>query len=228
MTATHLSKQPLEGDYDFEDENSIYVTRSPNSVRKYRQPVRSDDLSTPSSPMRQGTSPQRRRSSLIPTTGGIASKAIVPSKVSNVQGWKRHKHFPLFAILLGMVAMALLTFGLSGLGKWWQMHQDDATYGRPRTSQLDAVVGHGDSASNPTHFIFLNLNRHVEIIELPGGDATHAHAYLGPVLFGDGQDLTPVTGEVRDVNSDGLPDLILRIEDQRIVFINTGTGFRPQ
>jgi hypothetical protein len=73
----------------------------------------------------------------------------------------------------------------------------------------------------------MNLNRHVIIIEMPGGDASHARVYLGPVLFGDGQDLTPVTGEIRDVNGDGKPDLIVFIQDQRIVFINTGTAFRP-
>lgn len=136
-------------------------------------------------------------------------------------------HFPWLTLLLGMALMALLVVGVGKFGTWWQIHQDDVTYGRPRTFQLDAVVGHNDSASNPTHFIFMNLNRHVIIIEMPGGDASHARVYLGPVLFGDGQDLTPVTGTIKDVNGDGKPDLIVSIQDQRIVFINTGTGFRP-
>ena len=131
-------------------------------------------------------------------------------------------------LVVGMLLMALLAFVLSSLGAWWQMHQDDVTYGRPRTFQMDAVVGHNDSPANPSHFIFLNLNRHVEIIELPGGDGTHAHIYIGPTLFGDGQDLTPITGGFRDVNGDGKPDMIVHIQDQRLVFINTGTQFRPQ
>src|SRR2546425_1583080 len=42
-------------------------------------------------------------------------------------------------------------------------------YGRPRTFQTDAVVGHNDSAASPSHFIAINLNRHVEVIECPGG-----------------------------------------------------------
>jgi hypothetical protein len=88
-------------------------------------------------------------------------------------------------------------------------------------------VGHNDSSANPTHFIFINLNRHVEIFELPGGDGSHAHVYLGPVLYGDGQDLTPITGGVRDVNGDGKPDLVVHIQDQTLVFINDGTAFRP-
>ena len=138
-----------------------------------------------------------------------------------------HRRFPLVAILLGMVVMALLAVALSSLTSWWRIHQDDAQYGRPRTFQLDAVVGHNDSAAIPTHFIFINLNRHIDIIELPGGDTAHARIYPGPVLFGDGQDLTPVTAEIRDVNGDGKPDIIVHIQDQQLVFINDGTQFRP-
>ena len=136
--------------------------------------------------------------------------------------------FPFVAILVGVVITIVLFMSLSLLGSWWHMYQDDLHYGRPRTSQIDAVVGHGDSAINKTHFIFLNLNRHVEIIEIPGGDATHMRVFMGPVLFGDGQDLTPVTGEIRDVNGDGKPDLIVHILNEQIVFLNDGTTFHPQ
>jgi len=140
---------------------------------------------------------------------------------------RARRRLPLLAIFLGMAVAAILAIGLSSFGAWWQMHQNDVQYGRPRTFQFDAVVGHGDSPANPTHFIIINLDRHVEVIEFPGGDGTHARMYLGPTLFGDGQDLTPVTAEVRDVNGDGKPDLILHIQDQRVVFINDGTMFRP-
>ena len=124
--------------------------------------------------------------------------------------------------------MAVLFLMLNTLGSWWQIHQDDATYGRPRTYQVDTVVGHNDSVTNPSHFIFLNLNRHVEIIELPGGDTAHARIYNGPTLFGNGQDLTPVTAVFKDVNSDGKIDMIVHIQDQVLVFINDGTQFVPQ
>ena len=65
------------------------------------------------------------------------------------------------------------------------------------------------------------------IIELPGGDASHSRIYNGPTLFGDGQDLTPVTAEFKDVNGDGKIDMIVHIQDQRLVFINNGTQFAP-
>ena len=135
---------------------------------------------------------------------------------------------PVVALLVGMIVAILLVMVLGAFSSWWHVYQDDLHYGRPRTSQLDAVVGHGDSAANPTHFMFLNLHRHVEIIEIDGGNPAHTHIYVGPVLFGDGQDLTPITGEIRDVNGDGKPDLIVHIQNQEIIYLNNGTIFVPQ
>jgi len=198
------------------------MTRSPSSVRKYRQPLQQDALDDSSTS--QGPIIQRRASSGLGASNGIASKALRPYVMEERRARRR---LPLLAIFLGMAVAAILAIGLSSFGAWWQMHQNDVQYGRPRTFQFDAVVGHGDSPANPTHFIIINLDRHVEVIEFPGGDGTHARMYLGPTLFGDGQDLTPVTAEVRDVNGDGKPDLILHIQDQRVVFINDGTMFRP-
>jgi hypothetical protein len=98
---------------------------------------------------------------------------------------------------------------------------------RLRTFQTDAVVGHGDSEAHPSHFIAINLNRHVIVIEIPGGDISRSIIYSGPVLLGDGQDMTPVTLTFSDVNGDGKPDMILHILDQTIVFLNNGTKFVP-
>jgi hypothetical protein len=221
--AVQLKKQTRPSEYDVAEDDRVYMTRSPSSVRKYRQPVQQDALESLSAP--QGPSIQRRRASSGLNDGnGIASRAMRPSTVEERQSRIR---LPLLSIFLGMAVTAVLAIGLSSLGSWWQIHENDMQYGRPRTFQFDAVVGHDDSPSNPTHFIIINLNRHVEIIEFPGGDGTHARIYLGPTLFGNGQDLTPVTAEVRDVNGDGKPDLILHIQDQRVVFINDGTMFRP-
>ncbi len=134
---------------------------------------------------------------------------------------------PLLYLGIGMLAMLALWVLLQMAVSWWTMHTNDVTYGRPRTYQFDAVFGHNDSASTPTHIIIVNLNRHVIVIELPGGDATHSRIYSGPILFGDGQDLTPVTGRAVDANSDGKLDLVLSIGDQRIVYLNDGTQFVP-
>jgi hypothetical protein len=57
---------------------------------------------------------------------------------------------------------------------------------------MDAFVGH-EQGRTPSHFIALNVQGQMEIIELPGGDATHAKIYLGPRIYGPGADLVPVT-----------------------------------
>lgn len=214
-------KQTL--DFDIEDEDQYYVTKPHTSAIRYDRTARRDSLESPI--VQPGTVIQRRRSAIDPTTtSGVASKAIAPS---SSKGMRYARRFPLVAIILGMTMMALLAFTLSSIGSWWQMHQQDITYGRPRTFQIDAVVGHNDSAANPSHFIFLNLNRHVIIVEMPGGDSSKARIYNGPTLFGDGQDLTPVTAEFKDVNGDGRPDMIVHIQDQTLVYLNDGTQFQP-
>jgi hypothetical protein len=223
VTQTQSKKLPEDHAYDLEEDDEYYVTRPHTSARRYSQPPQRDTLDDDA--IIKGASIQQRRSLVKPHRGG----GLLPGSVASSwrQGWRHSRRFTLIAVIVGMLVMAVLILAISALGSWWRIRQDDMTYGRPRTFQMDAVVGHSDSASNPSHFIFLNLNRHVEIIEMPGGDATHARIYNGPTLFGDGQDLTPVTAEFRDVNGDGKLDMIVHIQDQRLVFINDGTQFRP-
>src|SRR4051812_47939211 len=64
-------------------------------------------------------------------------------------------------IALAAVAVVVLYVVVSSVVHWTQIRMDDMAYGRPRTTHLDAVVGHGDSATQPTHFIAINLNRQV-------------------------------------------------------------------
>ncbi|MGH2495091.1 MAG: hypothetical protein ACRDIV_10350 [Ktedonobacteraceae bacterium] len=131
----------------------------------------------------------------------------------------------LIVVGLSLLVMLMGFMALSWLGNWWTTTTNDWMYGRPRTFQIDHVVGHHDSPQHPSHFIALNLRRQVLVIELPGGDASKAVTYLGPVLLEDGQDLMPVTLSFEDRNGDGKPDLNMHIGDQVIVFRNDGTKF---
>jgi hypothetical protein len=210
-------------DYDIAEEEEYYVTRPHTSVRRYRQPTQRDTLDD-YAPEQEAFIQRRRVSSTVPGDNGITSKAIDPP-VSLPR--KRRRRSPWSAVIIGMLVMIGLVISFSALSSWWQVHQDDATYGRPRTYQIDAVVGHHDGVNNPSHFIFMNLNRHVIIIEFPGGDPTRALTYTGPTLFGDGGDLIPVTGEFKDVNGDHLPDMLVHVQDQTLVYINDGSKFRP-
>ncbi len=217
------TRKPQPVYYDVADDDDFYQARMPSSTRRYAAPDTMDDPA-----VQGGTLIQRRRASRQPQ--GLASTAIAPSRpeVHTAALPRTHavRRFPLAILLIGMVGTVLLLMVLGSLSSWWQTYQDDLHYGRPRTSQLDAVVGHSDSAANPTHFIFLNLHGHIEILEMPGGDAAHAHIYTGPTLFGEGQDLIPVTGEIR--NDNGHQNLIVHIQNQQIVFVNDGTTFHAQ
>ncbi len=144
------------------------------------------------------------------------------------KGTRQKRRFHWLVFLGG--AMLIMVVGwmvLSTVANWWQVTLDDWHYGRPRTYQVDAVVGHNDSLSSPSHFIALNLNSHIEVIEFPGGDATKARVFIGPTLIGPGQDLAPVTLDFRDVNGDGKVDMIINVGGSHFVFINDNGTFRP-
>jgi hypothetical protein len=215
--------QPADVDYEIAEEEEYYTTRPHTSARRYKQPVQRDTMDDYAP--EQTAFIQRRRAASA-GSGGMTSKALDP-RITEERSHTRRKRAPWLALALGMLLTLCLVVGFNAFGSWWQLHQEDATYGMPRTYQANAVVGHQDSASKPSHFIFLNMNSHVVVIEFPGGDASHAIIYTGPTLFGSGGDLIPVTGEFRDVNQDGRPDLVVHVQDQTIVFINDGSKFRP-
>ncbi len=134
---------------------------------------------------------------------------------------------PLLYLGIGMLAMLVLWTVLSGVFGWFTTTLDDMRYGRPRTFQTDQWVGHNEQGGTPSHFIAINLNRHIEIIELPGGDAAHAKIYLGPQLYGANDDLTPVTLIFADVLNHHKLDMIVNFQGSRIVFVNDQGSFRP-
>lgn len=233
--------RPIESDDDNEGEGESvgYLTQAISTTRS-RQVMQRDD---------EGGEQQvnvfvRRRSRLTPH---VPPRALPPARTSSrdphhasratepVRQRSASAPIPsrphwLWWVGIGMLVTLGLWMAGSTLLSWWQLHQDDATYGRPRTFQCDWVVGHNDSPTHPSHFIALNLHRQVEIIEFPGGDGSHARVYLGPTLLGDGEDLTPVTLAFRDVTGDGKPDMLVSIARQTtaVVFINDNGAFRPQ
>lgn len=131
-----------------------------------------------------------------------------------------------------LAALVLWLLG-SSVVNWGQRVYNDWHYGYPRTFQTDAVVGHNkDSAAHPSHFIAVNLNRQVIVMEIPAGDPSKSISYVAPIyISGSGGDLAPVTLEFRDVNGDHKPDMIIHVwlpgQNQVFVFINDGTKFRP-
>ena len=230
-----------EGEYD-----DVWPVRPPNSTRRYQgladvhtETGRAADAA--SQPSRRTHNSMLNERHTIPprrtaTQGYVPAIQAPPhSRVSIVDEDEpprrtrapgrvgarggRRPHWLFFAGL-AMLIMVLGWLALSAFGSWWQTTQDDWRYGRPRTFQIDAVVGHHDSQQNPSHFIAMNLHRHIVILEIPGGDVSKSIAYSGPMLLGPGQDLAPVTLTFQDVNHDGKPDMIVNVQGNQFVFFN--------
>src|SRR3989440_1508809 len=191
-----LMQEPITDEEEVPD--SYYPQRMPTSTRRYVD-TRGNQV------IQQGN----RR---------IVIHEEPPPKMLRGHGW--------LYLFLGIVVMLLLWIGIQLLSTWWTNHQLDASYGFPRTYQTDAVIYPGDSTDHPSHYIFLNLNGTVEIIELPHGDSARARIYKGPTLFSNDAALIPVTGEFKQVDSK--EEMIVHIQDQRIIYINDGTQFKPQ
>lgn len=200
-------------------------TQAPRSAL-HQRPLR--EAGTP------GPAPLRRRASRV--QGSVETQPPqtgVPVKSAHS---RRHLH-PLLYLGLGMIAMFALLWLLSLAVSWWNTWVDDLHYGRPRTFQVDTVVGHGDSAATPSHFLALNYHGRVEVIEFPAGDASRARIYIGPQLYGAGADLVPVTLSFVDVRGNHLPDMLVHLHytgwfgfadtEQQLVYVNEQGGFRP-
>jgi hypothetical protein len=207
---------------DYEpDDDTIYDTRMPTSVRRYHQPD-DDDLATQHVQVVHHQ-PPRRASAQAPTQERRAHAA----KQTTAQRERPRVHW-LVPTGITMISMLVLYLAGNAVYAWGVNQYNDLHYGRPRTFQVDARVGHND-AQTPSHFLALNLNGQVLVIEFPGGDATKAKVYIGPTLPHD-QSMDPVTLEFQDVNGDGKPDMIIVIAENvhiEVAFINDNGSFRP-
>lgn len=136
--------------------------------------------------------------------------------------WLLYVGVALFLVLLGYV-------GITDFSNWWQGHQDDITYGMPRTYQTDAVVGHnGDSTAHPSHFTAENLKGIIFVVEFPGGDITKARGYL--ITTTNNNDATvPARVTFEDTRGSGKLDMVVVIGDPgaqvTIVRYNDGSTF---
>ena len=201
-------------------EDQIFSTRSNTSVRRY-QPMQPTQ-----------TRVRVRHTTQVPprATAHIESKRRAPERQEQSQprpALTRRQFLSWKLLGVGTVAATIAgVITVDMVGAWWQGVQDDAHYGRPRTFQCDAVVGHADSVARPSHFIVLNLNRQVQVLEFPGGDSSKVKIYM-VVMLPEGQELAPVTLAFRDVNQDGKPDMLVTIDNIRFVFINENGTFRP-
>lgn len=128
-------------------------------------------------------------------------------------------------VVTGVLALLAVYVLLSTVFTRVQVLRDDMLYGRPRTFHLTANVSHGEDGSAPTQLIAMNLDRQVVIVEIPGGNPALTRTLPGPYLVGAGEDLTPVTMRLDDLNNDQLPDLIVSIKSEEMVYLNHDGAF---
>lgn len=138
---------------------------------------------------------------------------------------KRRFH-PLFFVGIGLLATILLWIGITQLMAWGTNEYNTLVYGYPRTFQIDAVVGQGDSAQHPSHFVAINLHGIVTIVEFPGGDPSRAREFVSSGALGPDADQAVVTLRFVDLNHNGKPDMLITIGGTQSVLINNGSTFR--
>ncbi len=174
-----------------------------------------DARGTGGSPLKQraNTGKKPLPSTTTPKARGIAGKSL------------RHAH-PLLYLGLGMLAMLGLWTAFMGISSWAGTTINNIRYGYPRTYQVDAYVGHNETPGSPSHFIAINLHGRIEVIEMPGGNASDARIFTGPQLFGPNNDLIPVTLSFADVLGNHKLDMIINVQGTQIVYINANGTFR--
>ncbi len=190
-----------------DDDAPVYDMRSPTSVRRYHAPPRTEIRVT----RHQGVPPR-------------ASKEQQQRAPQSQTRPRRLRRSPWFYVGVGMCAMLLLYYAIEEASALEQRLSENAQYGYPRTFQCDANVKHDGGMS---HFVVENLHGHVFMLEMPMNNLNASKLYPGPVLTGADADLAPATVRFRDVNGDGLPDMLLTVGTTQVtIYINTGQGFR--
>jgi hypothetical protein len=168
----------------------------------------------------EGPPPSRR--TRAPTE--VPQTRIAQVRAQNKRSWLADRP-PVFYVVSAFLLLLLGYWLISVLMHWVAVTLDDFRYGRPRTYQTDADVGHG----GVSHFTAQNLDGQIYIFETRRDDPTKSRLYGGPAYTGNDADLAVVTITFKDVNGDGLPDLIvLDNGEQAQILLNTGDGFKKQ
>ncbi len=190
---------------------------APKSVLRHR-PLDSGKTTQPiPAVMRASRSSAQKTKEIVPPF--VCSTPKTPVK-------KAHSNVNLTSLGIGMMVAILAVVLGQVLIRWGSTTWDDLQYGRPRTYQTDAFVGH-ETGQTPSHFIVLNLHGRIEVFELPGGDPTKTRVYLGPQITGPGAEKVPVTVQFVDPHHTHHPDMVLQFQGTQVVFQNVHGAFQP-
>lgn len=217
------SRQHIEPDIA-EDDRYYEQPRYSTAVRRYQQPRHTSVVprDTEAGPLlRPGPATQR-----VDAYGRPVVRQGNRAFVMVTDTPKRRRHWAasgsLFVVLMVIGWIVLNTFGT-----WWTNWRNYTDYGYPRTYQTDAVVGHSDSPTHPSHFIFMNLRGQVVVVEFPGGNVAHTIVYKGAMLLGPEPSYLPVTGRFYDATGTGRLDMEIDYDNVSQIWRNDGTKFVP-
>jgi hypothetical protein len=131
----------------------------------------------------------------------------------------------LIYLALGMLCAFLLLWIGQILFNWITTLSDDLHYGRPRTTHVDHFVGH-ETGNTPSHFVAMNLNGQIYVVEMSGGNPNTTHVLVGPHLVGSGSDLAVVS--LSFPGDPQHPDLLISAAGVQVRFQNTSNGYVPE
>jgi hypothetical protein len=205
-------------DFDLEEDDAYYQTRLPTSSRRYQHiPTNKGSVRVVEHYHQQPLRAHR------PAQKEKYADEIEPLQV------KPRRHIHPF-VWLGVFGMFLVFgwFGLNTVTAWYQGVQNDWTYGKQRHFEINAVVGHSDSPTNPSHFTAENNNGQIIVIELPGGNVSKAKIYQIETVPGNAGN-PPVKLSFQDMNADAKSDMLVQIGDtEAILYLtlyNNGSEF---
>src|SRR5690348_1224416 len=128
-------------------------------------------------------------SSVVPDDLGLGEEeAPAPPRRRSVSPASRQKAMP--SAHVRPRVRPLLWIGISQVIAWGTGVLDLMRYGNPRTFQMDAVVGQGDSPQHPSHFVAINLHGQIIVLDFPGGDPGRAREFEVSSLLGQDADQT--------------------------------------
>lgn len=214
------------GEYELEEDEAYYHTRLPTSVRRYQQ---LPDVVSNKGNVRVVShfhdQPLRAHRHQLPPP---QQQEQYTDAIEHIHERPRRRGHSL--LWFGMFCTLLIMgwIGLNIITTWYQNVQNDWTYGTKRHFEIDAVVGHSDSQTSPSHFTAENTNGQIIVIELPGGTVAKAKIYQIETVPGNSGN-PPVKLAFQDMNADGKPDMLVQIgtgsDVLYVTLFNNGSQF---
>jgi hypothetical protein len=221
-----LAEQDQESEYDLEEDPCYYDTRLPTSSRRYQN---IPNVTTTKGKVKvvehYHNHPLRAHRPQLPPP---RQQERYTDEIEQIHGTPHHRLHPLAWLGIFGIFLVLGWIGLNVATSWYQSVHDDWTYGKQRHFEINAVVGHSDSETSPSHFTAENNNGQIIVIELPGGTVSKAKIYQIETIPGNAGN-PPVTLSFQDMNADGKLDMLVQIGDGSailyVTLFNNGSQF---